>query len=56
MRHIRNGVELDPIDLNRNYDFDYQQTNSIPRVQVLPVSSYTDIKEFWLMANHINSN
>ena len=38
LRHIRNGVELDPIDLNRNYDFDYQQINYIPRVQLLPVS------------------
>ena len=37
VRHIRNGVELDPIDLNRNYDFDYQQTNFIPEVKILPV-------------------
>ena len=40
LRHIRNGVELDPIDLNRNYDFDYQQINYIPEVQIFPVSSY----------------
>lgn len=36
LRHIRDGVELDPIDLNRNYDFNYQQINFIPRVQILP--------------------
>ena len=23
LRHIRNGVELNPIDLNRNYDFNF---------------------------------
>ena len=40
LRHIRNGVELDPIDLNRNYDFNFQQLNVIPRVQVFPVSMY----------------
>ena len=39
LRHIRDGVELDPIDVNRNYDFNYQQTNFIPRVKILPVSS-----------------
>ena len=40
LRHIRNGTELQPIDVNRNYDFDFQQTNSIPEVQILPVSIY----------------
>ena len=25
-RHIRNGKELEPIDINLNYDFNYQQT------------------------------
>ena len=40
LRHIRDGVELRPIDVNRNYDFDFQQTNSIPSVQILPVSIY----------------
>ena len=39
LRHIRDGVELDPIDINRNYDFDFQQLNFIPNVQILPVSS-----------------
>ena len=39
VRHIRDGVELRPIDVNRNYDFNYQQTNFIPRVKILPVSS-----------------
>ena len=39
VRHIRDGVELNPIDVNRNYDFNYQQTNFIPRVKILPVSS-----------------
>ena len=38
LRHIRNGVELDPIDINLNYDFNFQQINYIPNVQVLPVS------------------
>ena len=38
-RHIRNGVELDPIDINRNYDFNFQQLNIIPSVQILPVSA-----------------
>ena len=40
LRHIRNGVELNPIDLNLHFDFNYQQINYIPRVQVLPVSGY----------------
>ena len=39
LRHIRDGVELEPIDVNRNYDFNFQQFNFIPRVQILPVSS-----------------
>ena len=37
LRHIRDGVELEPLDVNRNYDFDFQQFNFIPRVQILPV-------------------
>ena len=41
LRHVRNGVELPPIDQNLFYDFDYQLTNHItPRV-VLPVSICT---------------
>ena len=38
LRHIRDGVEIEPIDINRNYDFNFQQTNYIPRVQIFPVS------------------
>ena len=39
LRHVRNGVELRPIDQNLYYDFDYQLTNHItPRV-VMPVST-----------------
>ena len=38
LRHIRDGVELDPIDLNLNYDFNYQQINFIEKVKILPVS------------------
>ena len=38
LRHIRNGVELDLIDVNHNYDFNYQQINYIKNVKVLPVS------------------
>ena len=37
LKHIRNGTELKPIDINRNYDFNFQQTNYIPKVKVLPV-------------------
>ena len=41
LRHVRNGMELPPIDQNLFYDFDYQLTNHItPRV-VLPVSNCT---------------
>ena len=40
LRHIRDGVELNPIDVNRNYDSNYQRTNFITNVQILPVSSY----------------
>ncbi|XP_065897525.1 putative DBH-like monooxygenase protein 2 isoform X2 [Dysidea avara] len=36
LKHIRNGTELKPIDINRNYDFNFQQTNYIPKVKVLP--------------------
>ena len=39
LRHVRNGVELSPIDQNLYYDFNYQVTNHItPRV-VQPVST-----------------
>ena len=38
LKHIRDGVELNPIDVNRNYDFDFQQTNFIPQVKILPVN------------------
>jgi len=38
LRHIRNGKELQPIDINLNYDFNFQQTNYVPKVKVLPVS------------------
>ena len=39
LRHVRNGVELPPIDQNLFYDFNFQVTNHItPRV-VMPVSS-----------------
>ena len=38
LRHIRDGIELEPIDVNRNYDFNFQQFNFIPRVKILPVS------------------
>ena len=38
LRHVRNGIELPPIEQNTHYDFDYQLTNHVtPRV-VLPVS------------------
>ena len=40
LRHIRDGVELQPIDVNRNYDFNFQRTNFIPNVQILPVNIY----------------
>ena len=43
LRHIRDEIELQPIDANRNYDFDFQQTNFIPSVQILPVSIYIHI-------------
>ena len=39
VRHIRDGVELLPIDVNHNYDPNYQQTHFIPRVKILPVSN-----------------
>ena len=43
LRHVRNGVELAPIDQNLHYDFDYQLTNHItPRV-VMPVSNNNNI-------------
>ena len=35
--------ELEPIDRNLNYDFDYQQINHLPReVTILPVSVLID--------------
>jgi len=33
LRHIRDGVEFNPIDANHNYDFDFQQINFIPEVK-----------------------
>ena len=44
LRHIRNGMELDHIDLNRNYDFNFQQFNFIPSVQILVVSTCYTIR------------
>ena len=38
LRHVRNGVELPPIDQNLFYDFDYQITNHITPREVLRVS------------------
>ena len=39
LRHVRNGVEMPPIDQNLFYDFNFQLTNHVtPRV-VLPVSN-----------------
>ena len=29
VRHIHDGVELEPIDVNWNYDFNFQQFNFI---------------------------
>ena len=39
LRHIRNGVELKPIDVNRNYDPNFQETSYITPVHMLPVSN-----------------
>ena len=39
LRHVRNGVELPPIDQNLFYDFDYQITNHITPREVLRVSN-----------------
>ena len=41
VKHIRNGTVLKPIDVNLNYDSNFQQTNYIPKVQILPVC-YSD--------------
>merc|ERR1712087_539325 len=38
--HVRNGTELEPIDANYNYDFNYQQVKMHPEpVTVLPGDS-----------------
>eukprot|EP00490_Sorites_sp_Unknown_P005830 CAMPEP_0114655214 /NCGR_PEP_ID=MMETSP0191-20121206/10965_1 /TAXON_ID=126664 /ORGANISM="Sorites sp." /LENGTH=271 /DNA_ID=CAMNT_0001870895 /DNA_START=827 /DNA_END=1643 /DNA_ORIENTATION=+ len=36
LRHVRDGVELKPIDNNPTYDFDYQQTIALDNVLILP--------------------
>ena len=38
VRHIHDGVELNPIDINHNNKFDFQQINYVPLVNILPVS------------------
>ena len=35
-RHVRDGVELEPLDVNENYDFNYQQTTSLSEVTIYP--------------------
>ena len=56
VRHVRNGVELPPIDQNLYYDFDYQLTNHItPRI-IKPVSvstNHTCILSSWYYDNDI---
>lgn len=42
IRHFRDGSEVSPpVDINLNYDFDYQQVNIIPRRVVLPSDRLT---------------
>ena len=37
LRHVRDGVELEPIDTNWNYDFDYQNLVSVSDgIEILP--------------------
>ncbi len=36
VRHVRNGVELEPIEADWAYDFDYQQMIAVDNVHVLP--------------------
>ena len=36
LRHIRNGIELPPIDYNWAFDFDYQQTTAIDNIVIMP--------------------
>jgi len=35
LRHIRDGVELEPLDVNDHYDFDYQQTTAFEEYATL---------------------
>ena len=35
LRHIRDGVELEPLDVNRHYDFDYQQSTILHEERTL---------------------
>ena len=39
LRHVRNGVEMPPIDKNLFYDFNFQLTNHVTPRTVLPVSN-----------------
>ena len=41
MRHIRDGVELRPLDLNQAYDFNYQQYVPFSEeVRIMPGDSF----------------
>ena len=49
--------ELEPIDENRRYDFNYQQINHLPReVKILPVSPRVGNKEVRSMTDHNATN
>lgn len=35
LRHIRNGVELEPLEVNKHFDFDYQQVTVFDEMRAL---------------------
>ena len=39
LRHVRNGVEMPPLDKNLFYDFNFQLINHVTPRTVLPVST-----------------
>ncbi len=40
VRHIRDGIELEPIVKDENFDYQYQQAVTLSRKTILPVEIF----------------
>lgn len=54
-RHLREGVELPPIDQNLAYDFNYQQMTVLPQVITILPGDDLIVECYW-NTSHLNTN